>query len=385
MTGASGPTRDLKVDFWRGFALVSIFINHVPGNPFEHLTSRNFGLSDSAELFVFLAGLSAALAYLPRFQPGEALVQSVRIWQRSWSLYLFHLATTVIAVALLMLAWRLFQDPFWLRTNGVDVLLRRPVAGLLGLGTMGFQLGYFNILPLYIVLFAALPVMLFLARRDLSLLLAASLSIYIGFQLTPIATPSYPQTDGWFFEPLAWQLLFVIGFSVGALRQEGLSIPYHPVAFLAALVVVGLGAIAALSGYAPVAGQLPVPDFLYLFHKQVLSLPRLVHALALFYVVATIRIPALDRLTPANPLARLGRHSLAVFGFGSVLAIIGQIVMREAEGNLAVAALFIIAGVAIQVALAWLLDFTASARARRRSTTADVSPALASRPASLGN
>ncbi|MGH2342045.1 OpgC family protein [Segnochrobactraceae bacterium EtOH-i3] len=383
MAGSPGPGRDLKVDFWRGVALVMIFINHVPGNPFEHLTSRNYGISDSAELFVFLAGLSAALAYLPRFGPGEALAQSVRIWQRSWSLYLFHLSTTIIAVALLMLAWRTFQDPFWLRTNGVDILLRQPVAGLLGLGTMGFQLGYFNILPLYIALFAALPVMLFLAKRDLSLLLAASLSIYIGFQLTPIATPSYPQAGGWFFEPLAWQLLFVIGFLVGALRQEGLTIPYHPVAFSMALGIMLLGALAAQTGYAPGPGLLPLPDFLYQFNKQVLSVPRLVHALALFYVVATLRIPALDRLTASNPLARIGRHSLAVFGFGSVLAIAGQIVMRETEGSLVIGALFILTGLGALLGLATLMDFAAGSRRRREAR--EPAPALASRPASLGS
>lgn len=44
------------IDFWRGFALVTIFINHIPGNFYERFTHRNIGVSDSAELFVFLAG-----------------------------------------------------------------------------------------------------------------------------------------------------------------------------------------------------------------------------------------------------------------------------------------------------------------------------------------
>jgi hypothetical protein len=30
-----------------------ILIDHIPGNPLEHFTPRNFGLSDSAEAFVF--------------------------------------------------------------------------------------------------------------------------------------------------------------------------------------------------------------------------------------------------------------------------------------------------------------------------------------------
>ena len=55
------PRKANAVDFWRGFALVSIFINHIPGIWYERLTHRNVSISDSAELFVFLAGWSLGL------------------------------------------------------------------------------------------------------------------------------------------------------------------------------------------------------------------------------------------------------------------------------------------------------------------------------------
>ena len=55
------PREANAVDFWRGFALVSIFINHIPGICYERLTHRNLSISDSAELFVFLAGWSLGL------------------------------------------------------------------------------------------------------------------------------------------------------------------------------------------------------------------------------------------------------------------------------------------------------------------------------------
>src|SRR6516225_8273106 len=50
------------IDFWRGFGLLTIFIDHVPENVFQHVTQQNFGFSDAAELFVFLSGVSVALA-----------------------------------------------------------------------------------------------------------------------------------------------------------------------------------------------------------------------------------------------------------------------------------------------------------------------------------
>ncbi len=48
------------IDFWRGVALVMIFINHVPASVLSILTLRNYAISDAAELFVFLAGCSMA-------------------------------------------------------------------------------------------------------------------------------------------------------------------------------------------------------------------------------------------------------------------------------------------------------------------------------------
>ena len=64
-------SRVVSVDFWRGIALATIFIDHVPGNVLEHYTQRNFGFSDAAEVFVLLAGVAASFAYLPHFEAGE--------------------------------------------------------------------------------------------------------------------------------------------------------------------------------------------------------------------------------------------------------------------------------------------------------------------------
>ena len=58
------------IDFWRGFALLTIFIDHGPLNVPQYVTQKNFGFSDAAELFVFLSGASVALAYGSRFFRG---------------------------------------------------------------------------------------------------------------------------------------------------------------------------------------------------------------------------------------------------------------------------------------------------------------------------
>jgi hypothetical protein len=56
----SGEVKERKrvpeVDFWRGFALVVILIDHVPHNILDLFTPQNFGFSDAAEGFIFLSG-----------------------------------------------------------------------------------------------------------------------------------------------------------------------------------------------------------------------------------------------------------------------------------------------------------------------------------------
>src|SRR3989338_8354045 len=56
---AKATPRDLRLDVFRGLCLVMIFMNHIPGTVYEHLTSRNFGFSDAAEGFVFMSGMDA--------------------------------------------------------------------------------------------------------------------------------------------------------------------------------------------------------------------------------------------------------------------------------------------------------------------------------------
>jgi hypothetical protein len=49
-----GKRRDERLDFFRGLALVFIFLNHIPNNAVSWISSRNWGLSDATEIFVFV-------------------------------------------------------------------------------------------------------------------------------------------------------------------------------------------------------------------------------------------------------------------------------------------------------------------------------------------
>jgi hypothetical protein len=68
--------RDTRIDVLRALALLTIFVDHVPGTAFEYLTYKNFGFSDAAEVFVLISGISVALAYARSSNPETGC------WQR---------------------------------------------------------------------------------------------------------------------------------------------------------------------------------------------------------------------------------------------------------------------------------------------------------------
>jgi hypothetical protein len=81
-----GPRRDLRIDVCRGIALWCIFLDHIPNNIGSWLTPRNYGFSDSAEVFMFVSGVTCALAYgQARSRDGWTGVISRTLW-RSWDI-----------------------------------------------------------------------------------------------------------------------------------------------------------------------------------------------------------------------------------------------------------------------------------------------------------
>ncbi|HEY4134894.1 MAG TPA: OpgC domain-containing protein [Alphaproteobacteria bacterium] len=357
--GAPRP-RDLRIDFWRGVALLTIFINHIPGNIYEPLTYRNFSLSDSAELFVFLAGFSAALAYFPRFIAHGALRQSYRCLSRAATLYIAHIASLIAGIGLFAVATLAFEDASYVQMINIGPVMDDPLAGFLGIATLGHQVGYFNILPLYVVLIAATPLVMALARIDLALPLLASGTLYLLAQAFGWNLPSYPNAGVWFFNPFAWQLLFVVAFTLGSVARSGVVVPFNRALYAAALAYIAFGAVATVYKSWPATGSVPLPPFLWGLDKSNLALPRLLHILAMVYVV--VYMPGAARFTrslsAANPFVAMGRNALPVFCAGSLLSMVG-LILRDQYGSYPLLdTVIVVSGFLMLVALARTLDWT---------------------------
>lgn len=362
MTAVATPSRrDYRVDFLRGLALVSIFINHVPGNFYEKLTHKNFGFSDAAEVFVILAGFASAYAYFARFERGETWEATLKAWRRAGVLYVSHVVTTVAGVALFCLATLYFTHQGYLDDTIVFMntkpLMDDTVRGFIGLVTLGHQLGYFNILPMYMALLLMLPAIMILAKRSLWLLFAVSLTLWFMTGYFAFDVPNYPLPGGWFFNPLAWQFLFVVGFILGQCQREAKPIPFSGLLYgLCALYLVLAWWWVPFDWLINFSG-IQLPATIWSFDKGFVAWPRLLHVLALGYVVMMSPLGRLMHLIPAtNFFTAMGRHSLPVFCVGSLLSMAGTIVRYEVGGSLTVDTLIIAAGLAVMAILARILD-----------------------------
>ncbi len=366
--------RDNRVDVLRGLALVSIFINHIPGNTFERLTHKNFGFSDAAEVFVLLAGFAASMAWYPGFVDGRAGEMARRIVKRAGLLYGCHIATTLTAITVFVLAAGVTGWPGYLVDAAPGLYLNlatvvaNPVSGAFGLLTGGHQLGYFNILPLYICLLLMAPGLMWLARSGIARLLIFSFSLWLLAGCFGIDLPNYPRPGGWYFNPLSWQLLFSIGLALGIAQRQGVSVAWNPLVFALAAAYVVFAAVFVLGGMWASWPVLHLPLQLYQFDKTFVAVPRLVHVLALGYVVMMSPLGRwLARISSDNPLAVMGRNALGVFCCGSLLSMVAAIMRIEWAGGIVIDALLVSAGLAVQFAVARHLD---RRRGRRRRPAA---------------
>ncbi|EJF74758.1 hypothetical protein MEC_01282 [Bartonella alsatica IBS 382] len=94
--------RDTRVDIFRSLALLTIFINHIPGTLYEYITHKNFGFSDSAEVFVLLSGVSLGLSFHARLHQASFTFIVRKLWQRAFQLYGAYLFTTFITLSLFL-------------------------------------------------------------------------------------------------------------------------------------------------------------------------------------------------------------------------------------------------------------------------------------------
>jgi hypothetical protein len=345
------------VDFWRGFALATIFINHIPGIFYSRFTHAKLSFSDSAEIFVFLAGW--ALRYTTRSLDGRPVYLMLRLGGRAIEIYVAHIVITMIAIAMLAASATLLSNPQLLEWHHAAALFQEPVPTHLGLSLLTFQLDYFNILPLYVVLMTAGPMFAILDRHSPNILLLLSVLIYLVTLSTPVRIPTWPVDGQWFFNPLGWQLVFVLGFVLAREDGVGSFVRRHIVIIRwLSLPIVLASALIVWNGWWADPTATPQPRLFFISDKTYVTPLRLVQFLALI-AIATAVYPAVKRAVPSvvEFLSILGRHSLPVFCVGSILSLAGHITRFVYEPDLVLDSVVVISGIAVMALTAQLAEW----------------------------
>lgn len=253
-TAAASPRRprDLRLDFFRGIAMFIILLAHTPGNTWTLWIPARFGFSDATEIFVFCSGMASALAFGTVFAQKSWFLGSARIAFRVYQVYWAHIgvflftALTMVAVDATGLGRMQAEEGYSYATwFPVDGVFTRPKETLVGLFTLTYIPGLFDILPMYLVILAMVPLVMLAHRFGgragvaafvIGVWLAANLAGYarmvdrmeeptawqtafaaLGAPFLWMNLPGIPWEEGaiWFFNPFGWQLIFFTGFAFG--------------------------------------------------------------------------------------------------------------------------------------------------------------------------
>jgi hypothetical protein len=357
---ASRSPRDHRLDFFRGCALVFIFIDHIPDNMLSNVTLRSFAFCDAAEVFIFISGYTAALVYGRTLLREGRLMASVRIWRRVWQLYLAHLVLFMLYTAQVVYTVRHFNNPLFTDELRVGEFLDQPYDAFLNAVLLKFQPSLLNILPLYVALLLAFPVFLIAISVHPLLALVPSALLYGAVQIWHVNLPGYPEDTEWFFDPFAWQFLFVIAASFGFAAARGRSslpagrrIAWPAIAIAAAgLVLMGSDMLHGTLGL-PILWNIPV----WVIDKTSLPPLRLASVLALASLVS-LYIPkdaAFLTSRPAWPLVLCGRNSLEIFGLTILLSALCSTLLTLAGRGAIIQLAVNLAGIVVIFAIGFMM------------------------------
>ena len=355
-----GDRRDLRLDAFRGLALCFIFLDHIPDNVLAWLTLRNYGFSDTTEVFVFVSGYTCMLAYGGALRGQGWPTTVTRAQRRGWEIYVAFL---LLLIAYLAVIWAVGGGSRYLDETDTAIFFQNPGAAIIHAALMQYTPVNTDILPTFVLLHLGFPGVLWLLTRNAAVALAASLLLYLLVQAFGWNLPAWPQGE-WFFNPLAWQALFVFGawyVYEGADRLR--TIVQSRTALLLAMLYLAFSLAVALSWQFK-ALEWFMPDALskliYPIDKSNLSPLRLLHFLALAIVVVRLTSRQWRGLMKLwmRAMIRCGENSLAMYCFGVLLSFMGHVVLVEFSGTITMQIAVSIAGIALMIAAATLMTWT---------------------------
>ena len=320
------PGRDLRLDLFRGLANWAIFLDHIPHEVMSSITTRNYGFSDAADLFVFISGYAAACVFGRIMIEQGCVAAASKLVKRASKLYTAHLILLVVYIVTVGCVSQGLHDADDLNQFNVAVFMSNPLWELWQALLLRYKPVNLDVLPLYILLLGTFAPALWLMVRKPTLTLACSLALYFAgrhFGWNLAASPS----GLWYFNPFAWQFLFVLGAWIALGGAQAMqSIIRTRTVFCLAITYIIFAFVVTMATHAPDLGNLLPHWILEPFDpndKTNLAPYRIGHLIAIA-VVITRFLPADSPMLQWRLLAppiKCGQNSLEVFCVGIVLAV----------------------------------------------------------------
>ncbi|MBR0693088.1 OpgC domain-containing protein [Bradyrhizobium lablabi] len=355
--------RDLRLDLFRGVANWAIYLDHIPDNIVNWITTRNYGFSDAADLFVFISGYTASFVYARMMLERGFIVGATRLTKRVWQLYVAHIILFVIYIASISYLALRFGDSEMINEFNVAGLVDNATETLRQGLLLKFKPVNLDVLPLYIVLMGLFPPVLWFMLRQPNWTMAVSIALWLVSRQFGWNLPAYP-AGTWYFNPFAWQVLFVFGAwcALGGARKnmELINSPYT-LYFCIAYMIFAL--VMTMAGRFPDFGAM-FPQWLYsAFNpndKTNLAPYRFLH----FVVIVILVIRFIPKDWPAlewrifDPVIVCGQQSLAVFCVGVFLSFVGHFELSMSSGSLFAQIFVSISGIAIMTIVAYYISWS---------------------------
>ncbi len=359
---AASSERDLRLDLFRGVALWLIFLDHIPQNIVNWFTIRNYGFSDATEIFIFISGYTGAFVYGRTMRERGFVLSSARILRRAWQIYVAHIFLFTIFMAEIAYVAATFENPLYAEEMKILDFLKQPDITIFQALLLKFKPVNMDVLPLYIVLLLLFPPTLYLLLWRPNLALAGSALLYALVWKLDFNLPAYPN-GVWFFNPFAWQLLFVFGAwcALGGAQRLGDVLRSRVVLSIAIAYLIFAFAITLTWHFESLERFVPtwLADWMYPIDKTNLDVLRFAHFLALAAVAIYFlpgKWPGL-KLPILQPAISCGQHSLEIFCLGVFLAFAGQFIIAESSGGPLLQAAISLLGILIMIATAKLISW----------------------------
>jgi Uncharacterized protein conserved in bacteria len=367
---AAASVRDIRLDLFRGLALWFIFLDHIPTNIVSWLTVRNYGFSDATEIFVFISGYTAVIAYGRMMKQEGWPRTAARIYRRVWQLYVAHILLFVAFTA--QIAWvSIARDaPALIEEMELLGLGQNPYRAILEAALLKFRPVNLDVLPLYIVLLAAFPLVLPAVMRWPLAVIAVSIALYAATSRFNWSLPAYPEEKVWYFNPMAWQVVFYLGTACAVFgpRLSWLDRFRGTLTVLAIAFMLFAAFIALSWHYNPLEQLIPswVARIIYPIDKTNIDVLRLLHFLAVAWLVRiAVPIDAPGLKWPIwRPLRRCGEASLLIFCIGTFLALSGQVIVGYYEDSILSQILVSFGGIVIMCGAAYVAAWFKHGHAR---------------------